>query len=47
MSSFYPKKESDESNCASGPAPAEYFAPINFKPSGNCPEIDLGAPKYN
>ena len=42
------KKESD-TEAANGPAPDGYtmFPVINFVPSGNCPEVDLGAPKYN
>ena len=38
-----------DTEAANGPAPEGYssFPAINFVPSGCCPEIDLGAPKYN
>jgi hypothetical protein len=33
---------------ANGPAPPEYVPhEIDFIPSGNTPDIDLGAPKYD
>ena len=39
----------DENSAAGGPGPAENqpFPEINFLPSGNTPEIDLGAPPYD
>ena len=41
------KSETDLTH-ANGPAPPEYVIPeLAFKPSGNAPEIDLGAPKYD
>lgn len=37
-----------EESAANGPAPPEYAPPeIDFTPSGNTPEIDLGAPVYD
>lgn len=39
----------DENSAAGGPGPVENqpFPEINFVPSGNTPEIDLGAPPYD
>jgi hypothetical protein len=39
----------DENQAAGGPGPVEnqLFPEINFLPSGNTPEIDLGAPPYD
>jgi hypothetical protein len=39
----------DEKSAAGGPGPVESlpFPEINFIPSGNTPEIDLGAPPYD
>ena len=45
MSFKFLEPSSKEEN---GPAPPEYLPPeIDFIPSGNTPEIDLGAPSYD
>ena len=49
MNKTYSIKKEEDNQAANGPAPDNYseYPVINFVPSGNCPEIDLGAPRWN